>query len=299
MKQTHEEVKSGIVALIGPPNVGKSTLLNSLLGQKISIVSPKPQTTRNRILGIINAPEYQILLLDTPGIHKAHSPLNVEMVRIALSTLGEVDVIVFLVDVTVALPKADESPTRYLSGTDKPVILLLNKIDLVPREKLLPIIDAYKKICPFTAIIPIAALHGDGTNLLLDELLRLLPTGPRLYPEDVPTDATERFIVGEIVREKIFLQTGEEVPYATAVMIESFKEDETRKLVTIHATIYVEKPSQKGIIIGKNGRRLKEIGIAARQDIEILLGLRTVLKLWVKVKKNWTRDGNFLRELGL
>lgn len=294
-----KEVKCGIVALIGPPNVGKSTLLNSLLGQKISIVSPKPQTTRNRILGIINEPEYQILLLDTPGIHKARSPLNLEMVRIAMATLEEVDAIVFLVDVSFPLPSAEETPTRYLSGTSKPVILLLNKIDLVSREKLLPIIEAYKKTFTFTAIIPIAALHGDGTNLLLDELLKLLPTGPRLYPEDIPTDATERFIVGEIVREKIFLQTGEEVPYSTAVMVDSFKEDEPGRLVTIHATIFVEKQSQKGIIIGKNGSRLKEIGTAARHDIEALLGMRTVLKLWVKVKKNWSRDINFLRELGM
>ena len=299
MHPEQKTVKSGIVALIGPPNVGKSTLLNSLLGQKISIVSHRPQTTRNRILGIVNGEDHQIVFLDTPGIHKARSPLNQEMVRIAMETLSEVDAIVFLVDVTFPLPeKPESSPTRYLAGSTCPVILLLNKIDLLDKQKVLPQIKAYGELFPFRAIIPVSALHSDGTDLLLAELLKVLPEGPRLYPEDIPTDATERFIVAEIIREKVFLLTGQEVPYSTAVMIDSFKEDEIKQQVTIHATIIVEKDSQKGIVIGKKGSKLVEIGSAARKDIEVLVGQKVVLKLWVKVKKKWTRDKHFLKEMG-
>lgn len=293
------EIKSGIVALIGPPNVGKSTLMNSLLGQKISIVTPKPQTTRNRIVGIVNAPHYQIVLLDTPGIHKARSPLNLEMVKIALDTLSEVDAVVFMIDVTFPLPKPETAPTRYLKDTNVPTILLLNKIDLLEKDQLLPIIEAYQQLFPFEAIIPTSALFHDGTNELLDELLKLLPEGPRLYPEDIPTDVTERFIVAEIIREKIFLSTGQEIPYSTAVTVDSFKEDPQKGMVTIHATIYVEKTSQKGIIIGKGGKKLQQIGKAARHDVEALLGQKVLLKLWVKIKKDWTRDTRFLRELGM
>ena len=298
MNNSPEQVKSGIVALIGPPNVGKSTLLNSLLGQKISIVSPKPQTTRNRILGIVNGPDYQIVMLDTPGIHKARSPLNLEMVKIALGSLAEVDAIVFMVDVTMPLPNTNNTPTSCLAGIDKPVLLLLNKMDMIDKEKLLPIIATYQGLYPFQAILPLSAKANDGTDLVIRELCTLLPTGPRLYPEDIPTDATERFIVSEIIREKIFLQTGQEIPYSTAVMIESFKENEAKQLITIHATIYVEKDSQKGIIIGKNGSKLKQLGQAARKDIEELLDQHVLLKLWVKVQKDWTNDPRFLRELG-
>jgi GTP-binding protein Era len=298
--QEHPEkpIKSGMVTLVGPPNVGKSTLLNSLLGQKISIVSPKPQTTRNRILGIINGDDYQIVMLDTPGIHDAEKPLNLEMVKIALSTLTEADVILFMIDVTLPLPKPETASVRHLKDAGRPAMLLINKIDLVAREALLPIIAAYQKMYPFTAIIPVSARLGDGTERIIGEIHRLLPEGPRLYPEDIPTDATERFIVAEIIREKIFLKTGEEVPYATAVVVDSFKEDPARMQVVIHATIFVEKQSQKGIVIGKNGRKLKEIGTAAREDMESLLGLKVVLKLWVKVQKDWTRDRRFLREFG-
>jgi len=295
-----KEIKSGMVALIGPPNVGKSTLLNQLLGQKISIVSPKPQTTRNRILGIVNEPDYQIVLLDTPGIHRAKSALNRSMVRIALESLAEVDVIVFMVDVTFPLPskKEEAEATRYLKESTTPALLVLNKIDLVPPEKLLPMLEAYRTLHPFHALLPLSALAGDGTALLIKEILALLPTGPRLYPEDIPTDATERFIVGEIIREKIFLRTGQEIPYSTAVTVDSFKEDEERQLVTIHATIFVEKKSQKGILIGKQGQKLREIGKAARLDIEALLDQKVMLNLWVKVRENWTKDDRFLQEIG-
>lgn len=295
---TDNEIKSGMVAIVGPPNAGKSTLMNGLLGQKISIVTPKPQTTRNRILGIMNEPEYQIVLLDTPGLHKAGQPLNQEMVKIALASLTEVDVILFLVDVTMDLPRKRAEFVGYLQGIKLPTVLLLNKIDLLPKEELLPMIEAYREIYPFNAIIPVSALYNNGTDILVDKLLELLPVGPRLYPEDIPTDATERFIVAEIVREKIFLQTGQEIPYSTAVMVESFSEDALKGLVTIHATIYVEKGSQKGILIGKGGSRLTKIGSEARRDIEALLAQKVFLKLWVKVKKNWTQDLKFIRELG-
>jgi GTPase len=294
-----ETVRTGFVALVGPPNSGKSTLLNSLLEQKISIVSAKPQTTRNRILGILNGPDYQVILVDTPGLHQNSRPLNTEMVRIALETLTEVDVILFIIDATMSLPGKEQAATRYLEGTSRPAILLLNKIDLLAKEKLLPVLAAYEKLHPFSAIVPISARTGDGLDRLLPEVLRHLPAGSRLYPTDIPTDATERFIVAEIIREKIFLLTSQEVPYSTAVMVDSFKEDPTGAGITIHATIFIEKNSQKGIIIGKQGAKLKEIGRQARRDIEEMLEQRVYLQLWVKVKKNWTKDARFLKELGL
>ncbi len=292
-------IKTGIIALIGPPNVGKSTLLNCLLGQKISIVSPKPQTTRNRIMGIVNGPDYQLVLLDTPGLHSARSPLNLAMVKVALDTLPEVDAILFMIDATLPKPKQESSQLDHLRKVNKPVMLAINKIDLVSKEKLLPILTAYQEMFPFTAMVPISALAKDGTATLLTEILTLMPTGPRLYPEDIPTDSTERFIVGEIIREKIFRRTNQEIPYSTAVVIDSFQEDEARHTATIHATILVEKGSQKGIIIGKGGITLKEIGKAARHEIQDLLGMPVMLKLWVKVQKNWSTNPRFLTELGL
>lgn len=284
--------------MIGPPNVGKSTLLNHLLGQKISIVSPKPQTTRNRILGIVNGEDHQIVILDTPGIHRARSPLNLEMVKIALDTLTEVDAIIFMIDTSFPLPGKINVTSEALEKAKKPILLLVNKIDLSGREKLLPILNAYSDFFPFQAMIPISAKTGDGVNILMKELLPLLPEGPRLYPEDIPTDATERFIASEIIREKIFLLARQEIPYSTAVTIDSFQEEDPGGLITIHATIHVEKKSQKGIIIGKQGAMLKKIGQAARQDIVELLGAKIMLKLWVKIRKDWTKDGRFLKELG-
>ncbi len=292
-----KQVKSGFVALVGPPNVGKSTLLNALLGQKISIVSPKPQTTRNKILGIVNGEDYQIVILDTPGIHTARSPLNQEMVKIAVGSLADVDVIIFMIDISFPLPGKIIAATDHLQNAGKPVILLVNKADLAAREKLLPILEAYRNVFPFHAMIPISALHQDGTDILLAELLPLLPTGPRLYPEDIPTDSTERFIAAEIIREKIFLLTTQEIPYSCAVMVDSFQEEE--KKVTIHATIFVERKSQKGIIIGKQGSMLKQIGQSARLELKDLLGINVELKLWVKIRKDWSTDALFLRELGL
>ncbi|OKY75982.1 MAG: GTPase Era [Desulfobulbaceae bacterium DB1] len=291
-----KQVKSGVVALVGPPNVGKSTLLNALLGQKISIVSPKPQTTRNKILGIVNGDDFQIVMIDTPGIHAARSPLNLEMVRIAVDSLAEVDVIVFMIDTSFPVPSKISVAADHLKNVGKPAILLINKVDLVEPPALLPILDAYRSLYPFSAMIPISALKQDGTDLLLRELLRLLPEGPRLYPEDIPTDATERFIAAEIIREKIFLNTTQEIPYSCAVMVDSFREEE--KKITIDATIYVERKSQKGIIIGKQGSMLKKIGQSARLELRDLLGINVVLKLFVKVQEDWSRDERFLKELG-
>lgn len=296
-------VKSGLVAIAGPPNGGKSTLMNSLLGQKISIVTSKPQTTRNRIVGIMNDADYQIVFVDTPGLHKSRDPLNVEMVRVAMESLSDVDIVVFLVDVSIPSPQKmqQENQAEFLSCLEKidcPVIMALNKIDLIDRINLLPMIQSYSEQYPFHSVIPLSALHGDGSENLVTEILELLPLGPRYFPEDIPTDASERFLCGEIVREKVFLLTGQEIPYSTAVLVDSFKEDSEKKRITIHASIVLEKNSQKGIVIGKGGKKLKAIGIAARKDIELLLGRKVILKLWVKVKKNWSQDDRFLKELG-
>ena len=302
MNHFEKPVKSGLVAIVGPPNAGKSTLMNKLLGQKISIVTPKPQTTRNRIAGILNSTDYQIVFLDTPGLHKSRDPLNIEMVRVAMDSLLDVDIVIFLVDVSLPLPEKikKEKQQEVLSYMEKiqcPAVMVLNKIDLVEREKLLPMIQTYSGLYPFRAVVPLSALEGDGTDSLLTEIVTLLPAGPRYFPEDIPTDASERFLCGEIIREKVFLLTSQEIPYSTAVLIDSFKEEKNR-LITIHASIVLEKNSQKGIVIGKGGKKLKAIGIAARKDIETLLGEKVLLKLWVKVKKNWSQDGQFLKELG-
>lgn len=303
MDLSDKPVKSGMVAIVGPPNAGKSTLMNHYLGQKISIVTAKPQTTRNRIVGIVNDADYQVVFLDTPGLHKSREPLNMEMVKVAMDSLVDVDVVLFLVDVSLPLPvKVQEQKNaelaEYLQRVKGPAIMVLNKIDLIDRKKVLPLIDTYARLFPFQALVPVSALGGDGLDRLFKEILALLPIGPRYFPEDIPTDASERFLCAEIVREKVFLLTGQEIPYSTAVLIESFKEDEEKHLVTIHAAIVLEKQSQKGIVIGKGGKKLKSIGIAARKDIEALLGQKVLLKLWVKVKKNWSQDERFLRELG-
>jgi len=295
-----ENFRSGMVAIVGPPNAGKSTLMNQLLGQKISIVTPKAQTTRNRIHGVVNGEGYQMVLVDTPGLHTPDQPLNREMVRIALESLAEVEAILFLLDASLLVKEIkgkEESLRGYLDNKDVPVFLVLNKIDRIDRERLLPVIGRYTTIFPFQAIVPVSAKSAENIPVLVDEIYKVLPVGPRFFSEDIPTDATERFLVGEIVREKVFLLTGQEIPYSTAVVVDSFVEDSDR--ITIHASIVLEKASQKGIVIGKGGRKLKNIGIAARRDIEKLVGAKVVLKLWVKVKKNWTHNSSFLKELGL
>jgi len=296
-------IKSGVVALAGPPNAGKSTLLNSLLGQKISIVTPKPQTTRNRITGVLNGDGYQIVFVDTPGLHESSVPLNREMVDVALDSLQGVDGVVFMVDVSdTRFLKKDEARRRqflsYLEEVSCPVFLVLNKIDLTARDELLPIIEYMAQLYPFKAVIPLSALNKDGLDRLVEELLPIMPQGFAYFPDDVPTDATERFLSAEIIREKVFLHTGQEIPYSSAVLIESFKEDERHNRVVIHATIYLERKSQKGIVIGKGGSKLKQIGTAARKDIEEMLDSKVHLNLWVKIRKHWSRDERFLKELG-
>lgn len=291
--------KSGFVSIIGRPNVGKSTLLNLILGEKLAIISPKPQTTRNRILGIKNLPAGQIVFLDTPGIHQSPLKLNQAMVKTALATYNEVDVICFLIEAHRPDHEENEFVLKTLEKVSKPVFLVINKIDLVRKEDLLPIIEKYSSRRPFAQIIPISALLGDGVDILVNELWQILPAGPKYFPDDMVTDLPERFLVAELIREKVFQLTREEIPYATAVVVEEFKEREDKNLIVIKATIQVERESQKGIIIGEKGRMLKEIGQRARAEIEALLGAKVFLELWVKVEKNWREDPRALRRLGL
>ena len=290
--------KSGFISIIGRPNVGKSTLLNLLLGEKIAIVSDKPQTTRNRILGIKNHPAGQIIFLDTPGIHRAQSRLSRSMVKVALATYSEVDGVCFMIEADRSDNDENDFILETLTKIEKPVFLVINKIDLVPKSDLLPIMERYSRLRSFEQIIPISALLGDGVETFVDELLKILPEGPRLFPEDMITDLPERFLVAELIREKVFQLTQEEIPYATAVVVEDFREREEKNLIVIRATIQVERESQKGILIGKRGRMLKEIGRLAREEIEALLGARVFLELWVKEEKSWREDPQALRRLG-
>jgi GTP-binding protein Era len=290
--------RSGFVSLIGRPNVGKSTLLNLLLGQKIAIISPKPQTTRNRILGIKNLPSGQIIFLDTPGIHRSGNLLNQSMVRTALATLQEVDVVCLLIEANSPGHEENDWILENLQKVRKPVFLAINKIDLVPKGNLLPIMERFSQKRSFEQIIPISAVLGEGVDILVRELLKILPEGPRFFPEDMVTDLPERFLAAELIREKVFHLTREEIPYATAVAVEEFKEREEKNLVVIRATIQVERETQKGILIGEKGKRLKEIGRLAREEMEALLGVRVFLELWVKVEKNWRDDPRALRRLG-
>jgi GTP-binding protein Era len=292
-------MRSGYVALVGPPNVGKSTLLNQFLKEKISITAPRPQTTRNRLLGILNEPELQIVFVDTPGIMRAQDEFNRILVDAALATLSEVDVICFLVDALKASGEATELVLDYLQQVRAPVILVINKIDLVRNKgDLLPLIDKYRQAMSFHTIVPICALTGEGVDDLLAQLKTLLPEGPRYFPEDHLTDQPERFLVAELVREKVFHLLREEVPYAVAVTVEQFAERPEHSRIDIEATIHVERDSQKGIIIGKKGQMLKEIGKQARGDIEALLGCHVYLGLFVRVQKNWRKDPRARSEFG-
>jgi len=290
--------KSGFISIIGRPNVGKSTLLNALLGEKIAITSSKPQTTRNRILGVKHLPEGQIIFLDTPGIHKAKGVFNIFMVKTALATLKEVDIVLFLVEATTPMDERDIFIVDKLKKVKTPVILVVNKIDLVKKDTLLPLIDGYSRLYPFKEIIPVSALKGDGVEIIVDRIYELLSEGPRYFPEDVVTDLPERFIVAEIVREKVYELTREEIPYSVAVVVDEFKEDTHKGLISIVAIIHVEKDSQKGIVIGKGGRLIKEIGTKARLDIERLLGSKVYLQLFVRVQEKWTEDMRILKEFG-
>jgi GTPase len=290
--------KSGYVALLGAANVGKSTLMNQILQEKISITSPKAQTTRNRILGIVTRPESQMIFIDTPGIHRAKDQFNEILMHTALSSLQEVDVICFLIEAGEAGREANQFALQFLDKVSKPVVLAINKIDLVYKAELLPIIDRYRVMREFEAIVPISALKRDGINELLQVLVNLLPEGPRYYPEEYLTDQPERFLVAELIREKVFHLAHQEIPYAVAVTIEKFAEDQERNRIEIEASIHVERDSQKGILIGKNGQMLKQIGQQARRDIERLLGCHVYLGLFVRVQKNWRKDPRALGRFG-
>ncbi len=290
---------SGFIAIIGPPNVGKSTLLNRFLGQKIAITSPRPQTTRNRILGIYNGDECQMVFIDTPGIHQTRSLLHKSMVRSAKAALMEVDIILLVVGLEEDAPSSElKVILRLLKKAAKPAILAINKIDLIKKERLLPIIETHNRLYLFDSIIPISALYGDGLETLREEVKRRLSTGHQFFPPDMRTDKSEEFLIAEIIREKIYYETREELPYSSAVTVERLEEDPERDLISVMAIIYVEKASQKGIIIGKNGRMIKRIGTNARIEIERIFSAKVYLELFVKVEKNWSGDTRSLRKLG-
>lgn len=296
MMDEKKDYKSGFVALIGRPNVGKSTLLNFLVGQKVAIMSPQPQTTRNKISGIYTDDQEQIVFIDTPGIHKPKNKLDDFMDKSSYSALDEVDVVLFMVEPEPA-GKGDQYIAELLKKIKKPVFLVINKIDKVHPDKLLSIIDSYKNLGDFAEIVPISASQGNNVSELIKTIAKYLPEGPQFYDADQLTDRPEYFIVAELIREQVLKLTHEEVPHATAVVVDRMRDHEGGKL-QIEATIYVERPGQKGIIIGKKGQMLKQIGIAARQEIEALLGEKVNLRLWVKVQKNWRSDPAFLKSSG-
>ena len=290
--------KSGFISILGRPNVGKSTLFNRILGEKIAIVAEKPQTTRNRILGIKNVEGGQLIFVDTPGIHEARSELSQRIIRTAIASARGADVLSFIIEATSPLMEKDRQMIEYLKGSSGIPFLVINKIDLVKKETLLPIIDQYQKLHPFQDIIPISAITGEGIDVLLNQILKSLPESPPYYPEDMVTDQTERFWVSEVIREKVVQQSYQEIPYSTAVTIEEYHEHPGKNLVVIKGTIHVERVSQKKIIIGKKGQMLRKIGEAARKEVETFLGIRVFLELWVNVEKNWTHDPRALNRLG-
>ena len=289
--------KSGFVSVIGRPNVGKSTLLNALTGEKIAIMSNKPQTTRNTIRGVVTNNECQLVLIDTPGIHNPKTKLGQYMVNVASDSMKEVDLILFMVEANAKSTTANEQIIETLKGIKTPVFLIINKIDTISKDKLFSIIDAYSKMMDFKSIIPISALNNDGTAIILKEALKFIPEGDKMFPDDTLTDQPEKVIVAEMIREKILLNLDDEIPHGVGVEIMSFKEREDG-LINIQATIYCEKSSHKGIIIGKQGAMLKKIGSAARFEIERLLYTKVFLELWVKVKPDWRNNDLMLRELG-
>ncbi|WP_461676194.1 GTPase Era [Staphylococcus warneri] len=291
------EHKSGLVSIIGRPNVGKSTFVNRVIGHKIAIMSDKAQTTRNKIQGVMTRDDAQIIFIDTPGIHKPKHKLGDYMMKVATNTLSEIDAIMFMVNVNEDIGRGDEYIMDMLKDLKTPVFLVLNKIDLVHPDALMPKIEKYQEYMNFTEIVPISSLEGLNVDHFIDVLKSYLPEGPKYYPDDQISDHPEQFVVGEIIREKILHLTSEEIPHAIGVNVDRMiKEDEDR--VRIEATIYVERDSQKGIVIGKGGKKLKEVGKRARHDIEMLLGSKVYLELWVKVQKDWRNKVNFIRQIG-
>ncbi|HHW5824352.1 TPA: GTPase Era [Staphylococcus aureus] len=291
------EHKSGFVSIIGRPNVGKSTFVNRVIGHKIAIMSDKAQTTRNKIQGVMTRDDAQIIFIDTPGIHKPKHKLGDYMMKVAKNTLSEIDAIMFMVNANEEIGRGDEYIIEMLKNVKTPVFLVLNKIDLVYPDELMPKIEEYQSYMDFTEIVPISALVGLNVDHFIDVLKTYLPEGPKYYPDDQISDHPEQFVVGEIIREKILHLTSEEIPHAIGVNVDRMvKESEDR--VHIEATIYVERDSQKGIVIGKGGKKLKEVGKRARRDIEMLLGSKVYLELWVKVQRDWRNKVNFIRQIG-
>ncbi len=298
METETKQFKAGFVAIVGPPNAGKSTLLNRMLGEKISITSKKPQTTRNRILGVLHRPGAQLVFMDTPGIHAASRPLNVRIVDQAIGAIGDCDLVLFMVDVSTPMQEAETLLLKKIKTVSTPVVLALNKTDLVPKETVLLQLDKWRNEHDFADMVPVSAAKGNQVDRLVEIMESFLPENPPFFPEDALTDLPERFLAAEMIREKVFRLTGEEIPYAAAVTIDTFSEKNRDKLVTIHATIHVERDSQKGIVIGKKGAKLKEIGVAARKDLQRMLGAKVFLKLFVRVQKNWSRDTKTLEKFG-
>ncbi len=290
--------KSGFVGIIGRPNAGKSTLMNYIVGEKIAITTHKPQTTRNRIMGIRNTEAGQFIFLDTPGIHNAKTPLNRQMVSAAMSVFSDVHMLLMLIDAGMHIGDDDHVTVQSLKNTKLPVVLVINKIDLIDKKRLLTMIDDLRHLYAFEEIVPISALKGFNVDRLLDIIWNILPEGPQYFPDDMITDRSERFLAAEIIREKITILTHKEVPYATAIAIESFKEDAAKGLTHIQAVVNVEKDSQKGIIIGKRGSMLKKIGTSARLEMERFFGTRIYLELFVRVQKDWSQDSKMLGAFG-
>lgn len=291
--------RSGFVTIIGRPNVGKSTLLNAILGEKVSIISEKPQTTRNTIKAIVSKEDFQIVFIDTPGIHKPKTRLGEFMVNIAENTLNEVDAVLFLVEAIDTEPGAgDLFIIEQLKKIKSPVILVINKIDLIRKDQILPLISKYNELMRFETVIPVSAMKNEGIDIIMDEIGKLLPEGPRYFPEDMITDQPEKMVAAELIREKILHLLSEEVPHGVGVEVISFKEREGRELIDIQANIYCEKDTHKGILIGKEGKMLKRIGSLSRMEIENILGARVFLQLWVKVKPDWRNSDMMLRTLG-
>jgi GTP-binding protein Era len=292
------EFKSGFIALVGRPNVGKSTLLNVLVGEKIAIVSAKPQTTRSRITGIKTTGEAQLIFVDTPGLARPRNALNRHMMQIAREAYQSVDVILLVTEASGPDHlRDDEFILPQLREVKTPIFLVINKIDLIDHRQLLPLIETYQRHFPFAEYVPVSALKEVNVEALRQAIIRYLPEGPRYFPTDQCTDQPEKFLIAELVREQIFTQTAQEIPYQTAVMVEQM-EDTDSGVLRVEATVYVERDSQKGIIIGKRGNRLKQIGQAARQEIERRLNVRVYLALWVKVRKDWSENEQLIRDMG-